>query len=244
MAAAPPLEPPSLPQPPLFCTISAFRRSWRYYGTPAMEGKEGEGLNAISVWRSGRESSLPAVGRAHAAPGVAHLLIVSHRVVNLNPEPEVLRRKRAGRRQHSVRRDDAIALRGDERHARIDEILLGIEHVERGALADARFLAHAVERDLGGGDLRLGGIDLRLSRLELAPGLGDRRLHLIARRVEVEPALAERLLGLPDGRVFGPTLIERHGELGGDRGRQCLEQHDRLGRAEALLHGAYRAQGG
>src|SRR5262249_12707208 len=209
MAAAP-LEPPRSAPAATFGTISASAGARRYYGTPAMEGKEGQGLNAVSVWRSGRESSLSAVGRAHAAPGVAHLLIVNHRVVNLDPEPEDLRRERAGRRQHGVGRNDAIALRGDERHARVDEVLLGIEHVERGALADARFLGHAVERDLGGGDLRLGGIDLRLGRLELPPGLGHRRLHLIARRVEIEPTLAERLLGLPDGRVFGAALIERH----------------------------------
>src|SRR2546422_8984138 len=42
-------------------------------------------------------------------------------------------------------------------------------------------LAHAVERNLGGGDLRLGGVDLRLGRIELTPGLGYRRLHLVAR---------------------------------------------------------------
>ena len=34
------------------------------------------------------------------------------------------------------------------------------------------------------------------------------RLHLIARGVEVEPALSERLLGLPDGRVFAAALID------------------------------------
>ena len=77
------------------------------------------------------------------------------RIVGLDPQPQDLRRRRAGRRQHRIGRDHPVALRGDQRDARIDQILLGIEHVERGALADAGFLAHAVERDLGGGDLRL-----------------------------------------------------------------------------------------
>ena len=43
----------------------------------------------------------------------------------------------------------------DQRHAGIDQFLLGVEHVERRALADPRFLAHAVKRDLGGIDLCL-----------------------------------------------------------------------------------------
>ena len=133
-------------------------------------------------------------------------------------------RARTGRRQHGIGGHDAVALRGDQRHAGVDESLLGIEHVERGALADAGILAHAVERDLGGIDLRLGG-------LELPPGLGHVRLHLVA-----------CLLGLPDGRVFGAALIERHGELGGDRGLQLLEHRDLLRRAKVLLHVADRGQ--
>ncbi len=167
-----------------------------------------------------------------------------HRIVDLDPEPEDLRRERAGRGQHGIGRNDAVALRGDERHAGVDEVLLRVEHVECRALADASLLAHAVERDLGGGDLRLGGIDLRLGGLELPPGLGHRRLHLVARGVEIEPTLAERLLGLADGRVFGAALIDRHRELGGDRGLQRLEHRERLGRAEVLLHVAHRGQGG
>src|SRR4029453_2783364 len=115
-----------------------------------------------------------------------------------------------------------------------------VEHVERGALADAGFLAHAVERDLGGGDLGRGGIDLRLGGLELPPALGHRRLHLVARSVEIEAALPERFLGLAGGGVFGATLIDWYGEWSGERGRRLLEHGQRLGRAEVLLHVADR----
>src|SRR4029450_8645321 len=104
--------------------------------------------------------------------------------------------------------------------ARIDEVLLRVEHVERRALAHAGFLAHAVERDLGGGDLGRGGIDLRLCGLELPPGLGHRRLHLGARGSEIEGPLRARFLGWAYGGVFGATLIDWYGELSGERGRR------------------------
>jgi len=90
----------------------------------------------------------------------------------------------------------------------------------------------------------LGGVDLRLGGIELARGLGHRGLHLVARGVEIEATLPERLLGLPDGGVFGSALVDRHRELGGERGLQRLEHGQRLGRAEVLLHVADRGQGG
>jgi len=68
----------------------------------------------------------------------------------------------------------------DQRDARVHEFLLRVEHVERCALTDARFLAHAVERDLGGVDLRGRRLDLRFSCVELAPALHHRRPRLIA----------------------------------------------------------------
>src|SRR5207237_4669715 len=53
-------------------------------------------------------------------------------------------------------------------------------------------------------------IDLRLVVHELPPGLGHVRLHLVARRIEIEPPLTECLLGLADGGIFGAALIEGH----------------------------------
>ena len=58
-------------------------------------------------------SASAAAGRAHAAPGVAHLLVVHHGIVDLDFEPEDLRRKRAGRCQHRIGGHHAIALGGD-----------------------------------------------------------------------------------------------------------------------------------
>src|SRR6476661_4492837 len=51
-----------------------------------------------------------AVGRAHATSDVAHLLVMHDGVVHLDFQPEDLRRKRTGCRQHRIGRHHAIAL--------------------------------------------------------------------------------------------------------------------------------------
>src|SRR3981189_1282318 len=86
-------------------------------------------------------SESASIGRAHATPGVANLLVVNDRIVDFDLQAEDLRRKAADRRQHRIRRHHPVALRGDECNACVDESLLRIEHVERGALADAGLLA-------------------------------------------------------------------------------------------------------
>src|SRR4029079_2844318 len=88
---------------------------------------------------------------------------------------------------------------------------------ERGALANARFLAHAVERDLGGLHLRLRRLDIGFRRIELAPRLPHVLANLVARDVEIETPRPHRLLGLPDQRIFRTTLIDRHRELADHR---------------------------
>ena len=98
-----------------------------------------------------RATGSAAVGRAHADPGIADLLVVHHRVVHRYAEPEHLRTEAPDRAQQCVRGDDAVALRQHQVDAGVDQRLLGVEDVEGGALANARFLAHAVERDLGRG---------------------------------------------------------------------------------------------
>src|SRR4030095_5585210 len=105
------------------------------------------------------------------------------------------------------------ALRGHQRDARVDQLLLRVEDVERGALADAGFLAYAVERDLRRGHLRLRGLDLRLRGLELTPRLHDGGARLVAGGVEIDPPLAEIFLVLPNQRVFATALIDRNGDL-------------------------------
>jgi hypothetical protein len=54
--------------------------------------------------------------------------------------------------------DETVALRGDEADLRGQLFELGIEHVQRRALADLLLLLHAFERDLIGVDGVLGGI--------------------------------------------------------------------------------------
>src|SRR5205814_5783206 len=44
----------------------------------------------------------------------------------------------------------SIALRADQPRLRRDQILLRVQHVDRGALAALRLLAHALQRDASG----------------------------------------------------------------------------------------------
>jgi len=113
-----------------------------------------------------------------------------HGVIDLHAKPEDLRRQAAYRREERIGGNDSVVLSSDERDPRVDQGLLRIEHVKGGALADAGLFAHPVERYLGRRHLRLRGVDLRLGRLDLAPGLDGLGLDLIARGVEVEPALS------------------------------------------------------
>ena len=70
-----------------------------------------------------------------------------------------------------VRRDHPIVLRDDQADARIDQRLLGVEHVERRALARLRLVANAFERARRGVVLADGGFDLRLSPPAAGPRL-------------------------------------------------------------------------
>ena len=120
-------------------------------------------------------------------------LIVRDRVIGLNFQTEDLWRQ-ARPRTAPRRTPPPVALGGHQRDAR-HRILLGVEHVERGALADARF-SRAVERDLRRCDLRPGGLDLRLAA-ELSPGLTTFERTGRARcRVD---AAVPASPGLPDG---------------------------------------------
>jgi hypothetical protein len=64
--------------------------------------------------------------------------------------------------------------------ARIQQSLLCVEHVERRALSGQRLIADAFQCALGGVVLPLRRLDLRLRRLQLAPGLDDVGLRLVA----------------------------------------------------------------
>ena len=73
-----------------------------------------------------------------------------------------------------IRGNHPVTLRADQRHARVDQFLLRVEHVERGALADTRFLAHAVERDFRRLHLRLRRLDIALSPPRAGPTTAPR----------------------------------------------------------------------
>ena len=76
--------------------------------------------------------------------------------------------------------------------------------------------------------LRLRRLDIGLGRIELAPRLHHVLPHLVARRIKIKPPLPERLLGLPDQRIFRPALIDRNAELADHRGVEGLQSCSRL----------------
>ena len=103
----------------------------------------------LPVRCSGRSYSnqLSAIGIAHTHPGVAHLLVVHHRIVDQDVETEPWHREGADRRQQSVRSHDAVVLGGDQGHAGIHELLLRVRtsSVVRGKTwrVSARSAVHA-----------------------------------------------------------------------------------------------------
>src|SRR5215831_13269628 len=104
-------------------------------------------------------------------------------------------------------------LGGYQRGPGIDEGLLLKKDVEGRALANAGFLAYAVERNLRGRHLGLRGEDLRLCGLELAPRGHHPSLDLVARGFEVSALLRHRLLGGADRRKSircsrGPGIVD------------------------------------
>jgi hypothetical protein len=68
-------------------------------------------------------------------------------------EAEIGGRQAADRRQDGVRGDDLIVLRRNKLNARVEQRLLGGQHVECRALADFGLFAHAGERDFRRSDL-------------------------------------------------------------------------------------------
>ena len=150
------------------------------------------------------EPALSTVGIAQAHPGVAHLLVMHHRVVELDGETKPLHRQCTDRREQGVRGDHAVVLGGDQRNARVHQLLLSVEHVERGPLSNASFLAHTVEGDFRRVHLRRRRFDLRLGGIELSPALHHGRSRLVTVDVEIEPLLAKRFFGLTDRRYSPP----------------------------------------
>ena len=144
------------------------------------------------IRRQNRDFYLPS-GVRTPEPGVAYLMVMDCRIIGLHAETEHLWRKASDRRQQRIGRDDTVALGGHQRNPGVDQLLLGIEHVERCALADTRLLADAVQCNLRSVDLGGGGLDLSLRGFKLAPRLDQCLLRLIPCSIKINPALAERL---------------------------------------------------
>ncbi len=152
---------------------------------------------------------LASVRRAHAGPAVADLMVVNARILNRGRKAEDLRRQTADGGQNLIGRDHAVVLCGHQRDARVDQRLLRVEHVEGGTLTSLGFFAHAVQRDLGRGDLRLRGLHLGLTGLQRTSPLHDRRAGLVAGGFEVETLLRQVFLGLADQRICIAAIVER-----------------------------------
>ena len=73
-----------------------------------------------------------AVRRANANPAVANLLIMHAGIVDAGGEVQHLRRQAADGIEHRIGCDDAVMLRRDESHPRIDQRLLRVEDVDCG----------------------------------------------------------------------------------------------------------------
>jgi len=83
-------------------------------------------------------------------------------------------------------------LRGDEGDTRVDQRLLGVQHVERGALSGLGFLADAVSAISDAVTCGLGGLHLRLCRQPVGPPFGNNvGAGLVAGLVENQALLGQ-----------------------------------------------------
>jgi hypothetical protein len=108
-------------------------------------------------------------------------------------------------------------LRLDPADARVENVLFGVEHVERGARAERCLLPHAFEGQLGRGDLLIRGLDLGVGDAQLRPGVAH-DLHVDARLLIERGAhrggLRQRLT-LLRGKL--PAAIDRLAQRQADR---------------------------
>src|SRR3546814_1640214 len=82
-------------------------------------------------------------GRIGPPPLVAHLDVVRVVVVDLDRQAEILSSQPAERLQQLIAGDGGVALRLDQGDLAVEQLLLGVEHVENSAGADRRLLLHA-----------------------------------------------------------------------------------------------------
>jgi len=77
---------------------------------------------------------LPVRG-SHAIPDVTNLMVADLGVVAWDAQPQRARRQPSDCGEHRIGVHQAVALRLHQRHAGVDQLVLGVEHVKCGALA-------------------------------------------------------------------------------------------------------------
>lgn len=151
---------------------------------------------------------LAPIGRADPDPLVLDLIEMDRRVVFDDVQSQIARGKPTDRRQRRVGGDNSVSLRNHQIDARIEQRLLRVQHVESCALTDFRLLANAQQGDFGGFHGRLIGDDRRFRGLQLGEAGNDADANIVALQIGGKTRLAQLLLGLPDGSIFGASLIK------------------------------------
>src|SRR4051794_1516852 len=85
-----------------------------------------------------RPHALPAIRRAEASPKVLDLIEVRFWAIVVGAKGERPQGEPSHCLNNKVREDHPVTLRGDQDDAGVEELLLRVEDVERGALADPR----------------------------------------------------------------------------------------------------------
>ena len=144
-------------------------------------------------------------------PVAGDAAIIAERIVERPAvEAEVLRLGLAHGVQQLEAGDIGVALGGHQRDLRVQQLLLGIEHVEDGAGADALLGAGAFERELVGLDRDGLGLDRLLRRLVGGEGGAGRLDDRALGADDLLQHLALERLRLADARRGQAALEDRH----------------------------------
>src|SRR6266478_1753931 len=92
---------------------------------------------------------LLARGRANPVPGVSYLVIMNFRQIVRRVEIQDMNVEASDGAQQRVGRDYAVTLACNQPCARVGQVLLRIENIDRGALTSRGLAPYALERDGG-----------------------------------------------------------------------------------------------
>ena len=88
--------------------------------------------------------------RADRNRGCLDQIVIRRRIIGLHTEVQIPRRQLADRGQHRIGSDHHVGIGRDKVRLRVEQVLLGIEHVQGGTCAQLGLFASAFERDLRG----------------------------------------------------------------------------------------------